>query len=101
MGRRRPRQKRLGEKLRQIRKKFGVSQERMPERLGRPDLRPARISEYEKSVREPVLSVLLAYARLARIHLEYIVNDAVDLPPIPGDVDHPLTPPPDEFSGNG
>jgi hypothetical protein len=63
----------------------------MPERLGRPDLHPGRISEYEKSVREPVLSVLLAYAKLAGVHLEDIVNDNVNLPDsLPGTVHHDL-----------
>src|ERR1044072_6514771 len=96
MGRRRPKQEHLAQKLLQIRKKLDISQDRMPERLGRPDLHPGRISEYEQNVREPVQSVLMAYSRLARIHLEDIVNDNVDLPDtIPGDVDHPLTPPAD------
>ena len=91
MGRARPKQKRLGEKLLQIRKILDISQERMPERLGRPDVRPGRISEYERNKREPSLSLLMAYARLAHIHLQYIVNDAVELPDqIPGDVDHRL-----------
>jgi transcriptional regulator with XRE-family HTH domain len=91
MGRRRPKQKRVGEKLLQIRKILDISQDRMPERLGRPDLHPGRISEYEKSVREPVLSVLLAYAKLAGVHLEDIVNDNVNLPDsLPGTVHHDL-----------
>ena len=100
MGRKRPKQTRLGQKLLQIRKELNISQSRMPERLGRPDLRPGRISEYERSIREPSLSVLMAYARLARIHLQYIVNDAVNLPPFPGDIDHPLTSPDDSSSDN-
>jgi transcriptional regulator with XRE-family HTH domain len=64
----------------------------MPERLGRPDLHPGRISEYEQNKREPSLSVLLAYAKLAGVHLEDIVNDNVQLPAgLPGDVYHPMT----------
>ena len=91
MGRPRPKQKRLGEKLLRIRKELDISQDRMPDRLGRPDLHPGRISEYEQNKREPSLSTLLAYARLASIHLEDIVNDSVELPdPLPGDVKHPL-----------
>lgn len=91
MGRPRPKQKRLGEKLLRIRKELDISQDRMPDRLGRPDLHPGRISEYEQNKREPSLSTLLAYARLASIHLEDIVNDSVELPdPLPGDVEHPL-----------
>ena len=93
MGHPRPKQEFLGQKLLQIRKELDISQDRMPERLGRHDLHPGRISEYEQNKREPSLSVLLAYAKLAGVHLEDIVNDNVNLPAkIPGDVYHPLTP---------
>ena len=45
----------------------------------------ARISEYESGVREPSLWVLLAYGRVARVHLESIVDDNATLPAkIPG-----------------
>ena len=92
MGRPRPKQKRLGQKLLQIRKELYNSQDRMPDRLGRPDLHPGRISEYEQDKREPSLLTLLAYAQLAGVHLEDIVDDNVDLPAqIPGDVQHVLT----------
>ena len=40
----------------------------------------ARISEYETGVREPSLWVLLAYGRVARIHLESLVDDNATLP---------------------
>jgi len=39
----------------------------------------ARISEYEHGTREPNLMVLLAYSRLAKIPLEQIVDDKIDL----------------------
>jgi len=46
---------------------------------------PARISEYESGVREPTLLVLLAYGRVARVHLETIIDDESVLPDkIPG-----------------
>lgn len=49
-----------------------------------------RISEYESGRREPSLSMLLAYARVAGVHLEDIVNDYVELPDkLPGKVKHP------------
>ena len=35
----------------------------------------ARISEYESGVREPSLVTLLAYATVARVHLEEIIDD--------------------------
>lgn len=89
MGNRRPRPKRLAEKLRQIRDAFDISQPYMPARLGLPDMHPGRISEYENDEREPTLMTLLAYADLAGVHLEDIVNDKVDLPEkLPGPVHH-------------
>ena len=49
-----------------------------------------RISEYELGRREPSLSMLLAYARVAGVHLEEIVNDYLELPDkLPGKVKHP------------
>lgn len=40
----------------------------------------ARISDYELGVREPSLLVLLAYGRVAQVHLESIVDDDATLP---------------------
>ena len=89
MGHRRPRPERLGEKLRQIREALDISQHYMPSRLGMMGMHPGRISEYENNEREPSLLTLLAYADLAGVHLEDIVNDRVNLPEkIPGDVHH-------------
>ena len=49
-----------------------------------------RISEYERGKREPSLWVLLAYARVAGIHLEDLVDDDIALPArLPGDVIYP------------
>ena len=91
MGNPRPKQKRLGQKLLRIRKELDISQDRLPDRLGRPDLHPGRISEYEQDKREPSLHTLLAYANLAGVHLEDLVNDNVDLPDsLPGNVRHDL-----------
>jgi len=53
----------------------------MLRRLGAEDLfSVARISEYELGVREPSLWVLLNYARVARVHLEALVDDKASLP---------------------
>ena len=41
------------------------------------EIEPARISEYEKGKREPNLFVLIAYARLAHVHMESVVDDDV------------------------
>lgn len=40
----------------------------------------SRISEYESGKREPSLLILLAYARVARVHLETLIDDEATLP---------------------
>jgi len=84
----RPRPVNLSRKLRQIRIALQLSQAQMVRHLGFGDsFHVGRISEYESNLREPSLLVLLAYARVARIHLEDLVDDAVDLPDrLPGKV---------------
>jgi transcriptional regulator with XRE-family HTH domain len=82
MGRRpRRQQKRLAEKLLQIRVALGLSQNEMLARLGaEEDLYRTNISNYELGEREPPLYVLLGYARLAGVCLDVIVDDELDLP---------------------
>ena len=81
MGRTRPKPKRLAEKLRQIRLALGLSQTEMLRRLGlEEEMLYARISEYENGQREPSLLTLLAYSRVAGVHMEDIADDEVDLP---------------------
>ena len=93
MGKRRPRPDRLGEKLLYIRKWFDLSQAQMLERLGLGHMHPGRISEYENNHREPPAKTLLAYADLAGVHVEDIINDKVDLPAkLPGKVRHGVLP---------
>lgn len=78
MGPRQPRQKRLAEKLLQIRQWLKLSQLEINERLGiQTDY--TLISMYEHNKRQPPLNVLLAYARLAGVPLEQIVDDDLDL----------------------
>ena len=88
MGNPRPRPLRLASKLRQIREALGLSQTQMLARLGLEDsMHYGRISQYENDEREPTLMTLLAYARVAAVHLEDIVDDDLDLPPkLPGKV---------------
>ena len=78
MGHARPRPKRLAEKLLTIRRTLGVSQSVMVQRLG-VDLAPNNISKFEHDLNEPPTDVMLAYARLARIPLEQLVDDEVEL----------------------
>ena len=81
MGHARPRPKRLAEKLKQIRLALGLSQTEMHRRLKAEEEIPyTRISDYELDKNEPSLMTVLAYARLARVHMEQIVDDELDLP---------------------
>lgn len=88
MGNPRPRPLRLASKLRQIRETLELSQTQMLVRLGLEDtMHYGRISQYENDEREPTLMTLLAYARVAAVHLEDIVDDELDLPvELPGKV---------------
>jgi transcriptional regulator with XRE-family HTH domain len=72
---------RLAEKLTQIRLALELSQNELIKRLGlEDDLTQARISAYERSVREPPLLVLLSYARVAGVYVDVLIDDDLDLP---------------------
>src|ERR1041384_2326100 len=75
------RQKRLPEKLRTIRDALGISQTEMLKRLGAENLiEYNRISEFETGKREPPLVILLAYARVANVWADVLIDDELDLP---------------------
>ena len=87
----RPKQARLGDKLLQIRRSLGFSQNGILRQLGLEEtLSRTIISNYELGEREPPLYVLLRYARVAGVCLDSIVDDELDLPDemptIPGHV---------------
>ncbi len=76
--RRRP--KRLAEKLLHIRTALGLSQDGMLQRLGLAETRlRTTVSAYERGG-EPDLLVLLRYAHLAGVWVDYIIDDELDLP---------------------
>lgn len=81
----------LGRKLRQIRKALGLSQSEMSRQLAAEHsfhTARSRISEYESGAREPPLLILLAYARVARVHLESLIDDEATLSDkLPGNFD--------------
>lgn len=89
--RRRPRPANLAKKLRQIRHVLGLSQSELVRQLDPEEkMHYGRISEFELGKREPSLRVLLAYARVAGVHMEVLVDDHIDLPAkLPGDVIYP------------
>jgi transcriptional regulator with XRE-family HTH domain len=80
MGSPRPRPKHLAKKLLQIRLNLGVSQRQLLKLLGVSDrIKYTSISKYELDKNEPPLGILLAYARLAGIPVEHIIDDNLGL----------------------
>ena len=61
-----------------IRQALGVSQSALIYRLG-VKLTPNNISKYEHNLNEPPTDVILAYARLADVPLEQLVDDEMEL----------------------
>lgn len=79
----RPKPERLAEKLLEIRNKLGLSQNGLIKLLGLMNqLTQARISAYERAVREPPLLVLLKYAEISGVYVDALINDDIDLPEI-------------------
>jgi transcriptional regulator with XRE-family HTH domain len=78
---RRPKPKRLAEKLLQIRLALNLSQNELIKRLDfEKELVQGTISTYELGKREPSLPLLLKYSRLAGICLDVLIDDEVNLP---------------------
>lgn len=79
----RPQPDRMADKLRQIRTRLGYTLEEMAQALAQVKKSPpdkSYIHRFEAGAREPSLLVLLEYSRIARVPLEAIVDDEVDLP---------------------
>ena len=76
--RKRPTPRKLAGKLKALREGLGLSQGELANRIGVADR--ASISGYERGEREPPLPTLLAYARLARVPMETLVDDEMKLP---------------------
>jgi transcriptional regulator with XRE-family HTH domain len=68
----------LAAKLLAVRQHLKLSQSQMVKRLGL-NMQYSRISEFELARRSPPLNVLLAYARVAGIHVDDLIDDAVSL----------------------
>lgn len=73
----RPVPKKLAKKLLQIRTNLGLSQSEMVKALNykASPLRAAQISQFETGRREPPLMLLLAYAKLAKISTDALIDD--------------------------
>ena len=76
--RKRPSPRKLAAKLKKLRVRLKLSQGEIAKRIGVPDR--ASISGYERGEREPPLPVRLAYARLARVSVETLIDDKLGLP---------------------
>ena len=82
MGRKpRRKQRRLGEKLLQIRLSLDLSQNELLRQMGLDEeFTRTNISNYELGQREPPLYVLLQYAHLAGLCLDVLVDDDLEVP---------------------
>jgi transcriptional regulator with XRE-family HTH domain len=80
--RRRAMPKKLGHKMKKIRLRLGMSQREIVQALKYHDtpLRASQISQYEQGQREPTMMLVLAYARLAKVPMEILVDDRMKLP---------------------
>jgi transcriptional regulator with XRE-family HTH domain len=77
----RPKPAYLGEKLLRIRLALDSSQDGMVTRFAASGtLTSASISAYELGQREPPLTILLEYARMANVFLDVLADDDLDLP---------------------
>lgn len=77
----RPRPEHLAEKLLQIRLALNLSQNEIIERLEYDgELVRTMVSNFELGTREPSLPLILAYARLAKISTDILIDDALVLP---------------------
>jgi transcriptional regulator with XRE-family HTH domain len=80
MGRsRRNKPKNLRHKLLMIRKRLGKSQTEMARAL-ELTVHYSAVSNFELGTREPDLTVVLRYARLAAVPMETLVDDELNLP---------------------
>ena len=79
--RKRPVPRLLAKKLRRIRDSLGVGQAEMARLLATPQSVPdgAMVSRFERGEREPNLFVILAYARLAKVPVESLIDDKMKL----------------------
>ena len=86
MGASRPITAGLANKLHLIRTRLGLTQAQMVERLKSQKLPaplrlyPGNISRFEQGMRDPMPLVLLAYARVASVSVEVLIDADLELP---------------------
>ena len=70
----------LGPKLKAIRLHLGYTLEQMAEAVGKTgSSRRTRVHEWEAGKRQPDLTCLLAYSRLAGVSTDVLIDDRLDL----------------------
>jgi transcriptional regulator with XRE-family HTH domain len=72
-------------KLKYIREEFGLSQNQILVKLGLKEedgLFRSSISGYELGTRIPPFKVILAYAKLANVYADVLIDDEIELPEI-------------------
>ena len=84
MGHAKNKPKRLAEKLLQIREALGLSQKEMAERLSKQaeiKITYRNVSKYERDKSVPYIEIVFAYARLANVEMNQIVDDDLEIEP--------------------
>jgi transcriptional regulator with XRE-family HTH domain len=88
----RERPTRLAEKLRHIRTSLKLTQIEMIDLLGLKGVYDrAYISQWEGGTREPILRVLLLYARAYGVSTDLLIDDEADLPSKPSEKRIPVS----------
>jgi DNA-binding XRE family transcriptional regulator len=79
--RNRNRPEKLGEKLRTVRERLGLTQPEMAAAVSDDKLTVYKqdIWRYERNVTDPPLLILLRYSRLAKIKMEVFADDCAEL----------------------
>lgn len=90
MGHARARPRHLAKKLLQIRLSFGLSQSQIAKRIGVQEY--STISKYELDKNEPPLSILLAYAKVAGISTDLLIDDNVGVDALAFGLSHKSAP---------
>lgn len=79
-----PRQRpaKLAGKLKSIRARLNLTQSQMADALqeSKAGLQSGHVSEYESGKREPSLIIVLRYSRIAKVAVEVLIDDELELP---------------------
>ena len=68
--------KKLGNKMREVRLRLGMTQEEVAKQLGTDS---GAVSRYERGLREPSLLEVLAFSRMSGVGMETLVDDKMGL----------------------